>query len=488
MEHQPGAPSFARHDPVVLPEASVTLRHERALIACIALSTMLAPLNSTMIAVALPAIMADLRVDVASAGWLITSYLVAMAAFQPVAGKLGDRWGRRWFVLGGLTLFGVASVGAALASSLPLLLLFRLLQAFGGAIVVPNGTALVRDSVGPARRGARFGMIGAATSFAAASGPPLGGFLVAVAGWRAIFSINAPVVLAAFALGLWSIANVSSSKRRAPFDLAGAVLLTVVLAGTSTLLRQGSARQIPLTAFAAICIAGAALLLVRREARHPDPVVGTRFFRARSFAAASGAVATSNLAMYTTLLALPIMLLGKPGWTSERIGLVLVGLSGASVVIAPLGGRLADRYGRRKPVVVGLALSTIGMFVLALSGAGAHPFVLLGGLALAGVGLGTSSAGMQTAAVEAVEPHETGAAAGIFSTSRYAGSIVGASLLPSLLTLSGGGFRAISLLAVASAALATVLGLGIRDRRRPTDGARADTGEFGASQREPAIS
>src|SRR5207244_3815014 len=133
---------------------------ERPIMATAALSTMLAPLNSTMIAVALPSIMAEFGASVAAAGWLVTGYLIGMAALQPVAGKLGDRFGRRRFILVGLAYFGLASLGATLATSLEMLIFFRIQQAIAGAVALPNGTALVREVLPPERRASGFGMVG----------------------------------------------------------------------------------------------------------------------------------------------------------------------------------------------------------------------------------------------------------------------------------------------------------------------------------------
>jgi MFS family permease len=111
---------------------------ERTILLAVALGTMLAPLNSTMIAVVLPEVMLEFSADVFSAGWLVTSYLIVMASLQPAAGKLGDRLGRRRLILGGLAYFGLAPLGATMATSLPLLLLFRVQQAIAGAVMLPN--------------------------------------------------------------------------------------------------------------------------------------------------------------------------------------------------------------------------------------------------------------------------------------------------------------------------------------------------------------
>jgi MFS family permease len=137
----------------------------------VALGTMLAPLNSTMIAVAMPGVMDEFHAGFGTAGWLVTAYLIAMASLQPVAGKLGDRIGRCRLVLGGLLGFGLASLAAAAAPHLWVLISFRVLQAVAGALIVPNGAALVREIVPVERRGGRFGLIGAAVALAAAVGP-----------------------------------------------------------------------------------------------------------------------------------------------------------------------------------------------------------------------------------------------------------------------------------------------------------------------------
>ncbi len=465
-------PSLSGEAPVGIavlarPEETVApLAVERWVILSIALGTMLAPLNSTMIAVALPRIIQDFHVRISTAGWLVTSYLIAMAALQPVAGKLGDRIGRRRLILGGLIYFGVASLGATVATNLPLLFFFRVQQAIAGAVTLPNGTALVRDVVPLERRARTFGMIGGATAFAAALGPPIGGLLVQALGWRSIFFANVPVVLAALLLGWRAIPATRTHRDSRAFDVVGACLLSAVLIGLTVLLTLGKrAESAVLPAIGGLALIALAAYFIRYELRHPDPVLQPRFFRVRSFAAANGAIALSNLAMYSTLLTVPILLARRGGWSSARIGAALVMLSGAMVVCSPLGGRLADRIGRRWPTVIGLALLTLGVLPLALAGGGIMVPILLGSLLVAGIGLGLSSAGMQTAAIEAVGPRETGVASGVYSTSRYFGSIIGSSILAGLLGAAGGdGFRMVFVMVVVAATLSALIALALHDR------------------------
>ncbi|MFP5364883.1 MAG: MFS transporter [Thermoleophilia bacterium] len=381
---------------------------DRAVLAAVALSGTLLPLNSTMIAVALPDIASGIGGGVAASSWLVTSYVVAMAALGPFAGRLGDRRGRRRVLLWGLFAFAAASAAAGLAPSLGLLIAARLGQAIAGSLVFPNAIALLRDALPDGRRAAGFGLLGSAVGVAAAIGPALGGVLVGAFGWRAIFLVNVPVVAAAVVLSLRALPRIPAAPR----------------------------------------------------GRSPDPPRvrwdWTEPLRVPVFGAAAAAVGLSNLAMYGTLLAVPVVLASRPGWSAADAGLALAMLSVAMIAVAPAGGRLADRRGHRLPAAGGLALLTVAGAMLATIGAAPSAFGLAGALLLAGIGLGLANAALQTAAIEAVAPRHAGVAAGLFSTGRYAGSIVSALLLAALLGDGGahaGAFFAITAIAAGASAL-----------------------------------
>ncbi len=443
---------------------------DAAIIVTVALINMIAPLNSTMIAVALPQIMGEFQASVGAAGWLVTAYLLAMASLQPIAGKLGDRWGQRRLILGGLIWFALASLGATVAPTLPILLGLRVQQAVAAALTLPNAVALIRSIAPEEERGKWFGAIGAASALAAAAGPLLGGILVGFAGWRMVFSVNLLLVLPALLLGWWALPTQRGRPASRPFDLAGAVLLAACLIGLVwllTMLRAPGALQSGHLLSGMLLLGAGIVLLLWWEQHHADPILPLHFFRHRAFAAANGAIALSNLAMYVTLLALPL-LLSTNHWTSSQIGLVLAAFSGGSALFAPLGGRLADRWGRRWPTVAGLALMALGLLPLALpinaTGIEAQLPLIIGGLALAGIGLGISAAGLQTTAVEAVAARQTGVAAGVFSTSRYLGSITGSVILATLVSGANASFQPVFLLVVGAAWLAVLVSLCLQDR------------------------
>ncbi|HZU11465.1 MAG TPA: MFS transporter [Chloroflexota bacterium] len=456
------APPYRAESALAPPRPALT---EWALIVAVSLCSMLAPLNSTMIVVALPRIVRDFGATLGAGGWLITLYLIAMASVQPLAGKLGDRWGRRPLILTSLLAFSAVSIAAALAPSLPALIVFRVLQALSAGLALPNGMALVREAVPAERRGSRFGIVASLVSVAAALGPPLGGVLVQFGGWRAIFAANILLVGPALAIG-WQVFPRAAVRRQHPrFDLLGAILLSSALVGLAALLIRLPNQSAVVSALWGTGVAALGLLFARHELAAADPVLQLRLFRNATFAGGNAAIALSNLAMYTTLIAVPLLAARRTHLTPVQVGLLLAAMSATNVLAAPLGGRLADRLGRRLPTVIGLVLAVPGLVALVVAGAHITIPVLAGGLAVAGFGFGMGWASLQTAVIESVQPRLAGSASGIFSTARYLGSIVGTSVLAALVAGSGEhDFTPIFAMAAVAAAAAAVSSLWLASR------------------------
>jgi MFS family permease len=313
------------------------------------------------------------------------------------------------------------------------------------------------------------GLLGAAFGLGASAGPPLGAALLALGGWRWIFLVNLPLAAGALVLGVRALPAPAPARRAtAGFDRAGAVLLCATLLAAAWALNGAG---LAASAAAAVGAAAVALLaaLVRLELRRPDPVLQPRLFARGPFSAAAAGVALSNLAMYVMVLALPV-LLARRGGGGAAAGALLAAMSIASLVVTPLGGRLVDRAGSRAPAVAGLGLLAVALVPPALAPASLPVAALAGCLLAAGAGLGLASAALQVAAVAAVEPGAAGVAAGVFSTSRYAGSIAGTALLAGPLAPAAhgtGGFAALfAVLVMAAAGSCAVAGLlpGRRER------------------------
>jgi len=347
----------------------------------------LIPLNSTMIAIGLTALARDLGVARGTAALLVTTYLVAMLVCQPIGGRLGDRWGNRRVLGVAITGFGVASVAASLAPTFPALLAGRVLQAVFGAALIPNAQALLRATVPGERRGRVFGLVGTGIGAGAAIGPVLGGFLTEAIGWRGIFAVNVPLALVVVALLL---------RAR---EVGGATGAPAAVLATGTATAAAAASNVPAA---------------------PPPQGG--LLTSPAFRAACLTQTTSNFSLYTVLLVLP-SLLGEQGWTGSAIGLATSGLTAGLLVLGPIGGGLGDRRGRVVPITAGLAVVVVGALLLAA--APRSPTALVIGPLVMGLGLGLSGASLQAAAMDAVPQAVAGAAAGVYSASRYVGSITG---------------------------------------------------------------
>ncbi len=396
------------------------------------LTASLMPLNSTMIAVAVPDIAEEFGHSVTSVTQaLVATYLITAIALQSPGGKLGDRLGQWRAVRLGQLAIAAGAVLGLVAPSLAVVAVARVLMACGGALVVPATIALLRLELPPERRGRAFGTLGALMAFAAAVGPILGGVLAETFSWESLFVANIPVLaLAALVAGRASHAVPPSPAT--PFDRWGSALLTVAL----VLFVVGAQGQ---HASSLVILAGglAGLLLFGwAERRTQDPVVDFTLFRSVPFAAGTVLIGLQNLVMYALLFELPLLLDELFQLSASGTGQLLTFLLAAMVTMSLVAGRLTDRFGPRSVALAGALLCLLGLLLLARSGPSAPGDVRLP-LVVLGAGLGLSSPAAQAASQSAVAPSQSGMAAGVGSTVRYLGAVIGIALLGRMLDLDG---------------------------------------------------
>jgi MFS family permease len=399
------------------------------------LAASLMPLNSTMIAVALPDIAREFRYSpgiVTQA--LVASYLVAAIVLQSPGGKVGDRVGH-WRVFAfGQVLIATGAVLGFIAPALGVLAVSRVLMAAGGAVVVPATVALMRIVLSSERRGRAFGTFGAVMSLAAGVGPVVGGELVGVFGWRSIFLANLPVLALSAVL--------AARAKHAPVSVDGAALPRFDWVGTGLLAATLTSLVLGLQAMGAgsIALVGTCVALlvpfVWWEQRAADPVVALSLFSSLPFAAGSLLVALHNLVMYTLLFELPQVLAALLSWDAAATGRLLIFMMSAMVFTSLVAGRLTDRVGSRPVAVAGSLVCLAGLGVLAAASLSTSGPVRLS-LAMLGVGIGLAAPAAQNAALSAVAPERSGVAAGMSSTMRYLGGIIGVAILGRLLDLRG---------------------------------------------------
>ncbi|MEX2247917.1 MAG: MFS transporter [Dehalococcoidia bacterium] len=434
------------------------------LLALSSLGAILAPLNSTMVAVALPDIRDEFSLSHGAVAWLISGYLIAMAVAQPIGGRLGDQIGRARVYRAGLLVFLVLSIATSLAPNFALLVTLRVAQAAAGAVLIPNGMAMLRTHAPPDQLGRLNGLNGAVLSFAAAVGPLVGAATLAIGSWRWLFPISVPFIL--LALVLLRKLDVRETERlpRTPLDWTGTLLFVAMLVALTLQLAalRGGAGGVEI-ALRWAGVAAIAAAFVWRQRVTASPAAEWRLFRGRSFAAATAYILLTNLTMYTTLLMIPFFVREVQGKSTELSGLLLGAMSVLVAITAPLGGRLSDAWGRRPSAQVGSVLMLIAALAL-LAGLSrtVSAGYLAACLALLGLGLGLGVGAANTAAVESAPRAYAGSAAGTSSMMRYAGSIVGAGILAGVLSSHGdaGGdvttFRLVTLAVISTAALAVV--------------------------------
>lgn len=424
---------------------------ERLSLAC---SIGLVPLNSTMIAVAIPAIAADWSVSPALLfQWLVSSYLLVNIVAQSPSGKLGDRWGHARMLQLGQLIFALGSVVGFLATTVPVLAAARILMALGGAVMVPAAMASVRIYMPPEKRAKAFGLFGAVMSLSAAIGPLVGGEIASRFGWAALFLVNIiPLAIVGFlewrARGRQAHAPASDPRLRPRFDFLGSALLGLGLA----LLVTGARNRegwLPMVSIALVLLATFGWW----ERRAKDPVIDMRLLSRRAFAAGVGIVGLQNFAMYALLFELPVVFAQSFQATPAQSGRALLTMTFSMVVGSTLGGHLASRLGPRRAAMTGTAVALLGGMLLLVPLVGLHSF--LPALLLLGLGLGLSTPAANSASMAAAQPHESGMASAASGTIRYLGGVFGVAMVTALAS----GDDLIHALHVSAVIFVVVLGL-----------------------------
>jgi EmrB/QacA subfamily drug resistance transporter len=439
----------------------------------VASGAVLVPLNSTMLAVALPSVMGEFAIGPETVSSLVTLYLGAVAVALPASGSLGDRFGQRRVFLAGVLAFALWSLLAAAAPSFEVLALARILQAVSGALVSTTSVALVRAMSPPDQRGAAFGLFDMLVSTSAAIGPFVGGVLVGAFGWRSLFVIAVPVALfAALMVGLVvrpdraaaGAAGDTPARQPRPIDIRGLVLLAALLIALLAAIR--AAGDGGLGSLAAIAVVPLLFLFVRFELASDHPAVDPRLFTVRPFAAAVLGVLGATVVLHGAFILVPLLVEELLHGDARTAGLVLLAISAVGAVAAPIGGRLSDRYGRRLPVVAGSMCLTAGLVALWWFAADSSAAVIGVLLGVVGLGLGLSGSPRQAAAMDAIPADRVGMGAGAYYTGRYLGGVLGASLAGAVLgaTVTGAGVTlGFGLLAIVGLAVVAV-SFGLPDR------------------------
>ena len=419
--------------------------HRWLLLLMVGLGLLLVTVDITILLTALPVLTHELHASAAEGLWIVNAYPLFSTGLLLGAGTLGDRIGHRRMYLVGLVIFGLASLMAAYAGSVAVLVLARVLQAVGASAMLPATLALIRVGFSDERERALAISVWACLSLVGAIlGPLLGGWLLGHFHWGALFLVNVPIIAVAW-LGTWFVAPEQRNPNADPWDLPSSVLALLALSSLVLSIKTATHPPIDLgllgTALATGLVAG--LAFVRRQRRLTHPLLDFSLFRNPAFAAGVLGAVSVTFTTGGVLLGVSQRFQWVAGYTPLQSGLLASVLFIGTLPSSILGGLWLHRIGLRRLIAGGLAVGALGMLV-ASQALPWHPSGLptaheglgwlVAGLLLAGLGLGATISVASTAIVESAPPHRAGMASSVEEVAYEFGALLSIALLGSLLT------------------------------------------------------
>jgi EmrB/QacA subfamily drug resistance transporter len=398
------------------------------------MSLLMVSMDVTIVNVALPSIRLAFGASVSALQWSVDGYTVVVASFLMLAGSTGDRFGRRGTFQAGLVLFSLGSLLCSLAPSISMLVVFRMVQALGGAMLNPVAMAIIVNTfTEPRERAQAIGTWGAVFGVSMALGPVVGGALTQSFGWRSIFWINVPIGALAFVLTARLVPESRATIVRR-FDGPGQALVVIGLGALTSGIIEGprAGWSSPLIVGAFVTAAAAAVGLVVAESQRSEPLVDLRFFRSATFASAT-LLAILSFSAFSAFLFLNSLYLQEVRHLSAlHAGLCTLPLALAVIAFAPVSGRLAGRGRARLALLTaGVSLAIGALALTRMDATTALPW-LLGAYAIFGVGIGMVNAPITNNAVSGMPRAQAGVASAVASTSRQVGATLGVAFAGSI--------------------------------------------------------
>jgi EmrB/QacA subfamily drug resistance transporter len=401
----------------------------------ISLALFMILLDVTIVNIALPHIMDSLKVSLSSIEWVLNIYVLVFAALLLTLGKLGDIFGRRKLFLIGLVVFTLASAACGLSPNFGFLVVSRGIQAIGGAAMMPATLSILNVEFGQKQRGLALGIWGAVAGAANALGPIIGGALVDAFDWRYIFVINIPIGIVGVIGALLIVKESTDERADHRIDIPGVLVISLALFSLTYALVEGQsygwASATILSLFSVALVGLVAFVII--EQKIPSPLAQLRLFRNRSFAAGNFIGLVINFGLIGVIFLMVLYLQIVLGFSAIKAGLAILPLPLGIIIVAPFAGRFTDVIGGRWILFFGTLISAAGVFLMSdLSSVSGWKDLLLP-LAVSGVGIGMVMAPVTTVVMAATPVRESGMGAGMLSTTRQIGSVMGISVLGAIL-------------------------------------------------------
>jgi EmrB/QacA subfamily drug resistance transporter len=400
----------------------------------------IAMLDSTVVGIALPSIGRAFHGGVDTLQWVVTGYALTLAAFLLLGGSLGDRYGRKRIFTIGVVWFAAASALCGIAPTAGLLIAARVVQGIGGALLAPASLAILQASFRPADRAKAIGAWSGLSGVAAAAGPLIGGYLIAVGSWRWVFYINLPLSIAVLVITARHVPESRDPTTSGRVDMVGAALGVVFLAGLTYGLIEAPTRgwssPAVVACFVVAVLAAPAFLIVEHRRAHPMLPLG--LFRSRQFSGANGVTFAVYAALGGALFLLPVELQIVKGYSPLESGIALFPLTLVMLTLSARSGAFSARIGPRLQMTVGPLVVGAGLALLTLAtNPGSYWTQVFPAVLLFALGLAITVAPLTATAMGAAPPEHSGVASAVNNVVARAASLLAVALLPLLAGLTG---------------------------------------------------
>ena len=406
----------------------------------VSVGSFVATLDASIVTISFPSLTKAFAVETSVVLWVTVVYLLVSVSLMLTVGKLGDVLGRKKIYAMGFALFTVGLVFCSLSQSISQLILSRMLQGVGAAMIISLGTAIVTAAFPTAERGKALGLLGAVVSAGLLTGPVLGGFLLDLLDWRAIFYTRIPISIIGTVMACRLLKEQTGQGKGFFFDWLGAILLCAFLTSLILFFNLGGKRgylSAPAAALAGVTIL-LSVLFILQERRAAEPTVDLDLFRDRVFACANLSLGLMFFALGFYIFMMPFYLIDGLGRSAWHTGLTIAVVSVTTLVVAPLSGSLSDRIGARLLCTAGITLICTALFLISRLDLQSSTADVVLRLVLFGVGSGLFQSPNNSSILGAAPGNRLGTASAMLATIRQVGISLGVAVSGTLFA----GYRA----------------------------------------------
>ncbi len=419
--------------------AQISTTQRMGILASILVLIFLVNIEYSAVNLALVSISQELLSPLTTLQWLMSGYMLAWGILVIPAGRLADIYGKRKIFILGVVIFTIASALCATATSSWFLIAGRILQGFGGALFVPPCYTLLFSIYPAHKQGMAIGLLGAAAGLGLATGPSIGGALITWSGWRWIFILNIPLCLISISLIAWSTSKETLAQTKEKLDIIGSILFAVGIATTMFALNHAESWGINSQSLWIVMAGGSmTLILFAIQQKHSsNKLISTALFKNPTFWGCLLGFALFQFNFSSTLVIIGLYLQNILQYNTSEAGLIFMTMTLALGVLSPIGGKLVDKMDARIPIVGGMLIMAVALWMASQFSANASLIQVLIALFLVGVGLGITFPSLNAAMMKSVNPKNLNTASGVFIMGGTFGNSIGVIVSTNLVIFLG---------------------------------------------------